>query len=362
MGARRGIAIGAALLAFAATACGGGGHDVSSTELNLYTWTEYVPDSVIQGFQDKYGVTVNVTYYDSNEEAIRGIEDNPGTYDIVIPSDYAVQILIGRELLEEIDPNADLENFGNIDESFRAPFFDPGGTIRSDKGKEPEPKFSVPYQWGTTGIVYDSAQVSFTPATWADVARPEVQGRVALVDDARDVLGAGLIATGHDRNDASAGALADAQAWVESLDAVPVNAENPERPLVDGDAVIGIMYNGNAAEAMRANPDFRYVLPKDGSIWFDNLAIPLDAPHRDAALAFIDYVLEPDVGADITRFFGYSTPNDASLGILEDANDPSVDNAATNPPQDALLDLLLEKDVGPEGSARFEQTWEEIRP
>ena len=185
---------------------------------------------------------------------------------------------------------------------------------------------------------------------------------MALVDDNRDVLGAGLIATGHDRNDASPAALADAAKWVRSLDALPVNVDNPEKPLIDGDAVIGIMYNGNAAEAMRANPDFRYVLPESGSIWFDNLAIPVDAPHRDAALAFIDYVLDPQVGADITRFFGYSTPNSASLGILESDNDPSVDNVATNPPRDALLGLLLEKDVGPEGSLRFEATWEEVRP
>jgi spermidine/putrescine-binding protein len=156
--------------------------------------------------------------------------------------------------------------------------------------------------------------------------------------------------------------MAEAAEWVNSLDAVPVNVDQPEQPLVDGDAVIGIMYNGNAAEAIRADPDFDYVLPTDGSIWFDNLAIPIDAPHRDAALAFIDYVLRPDVGAEITRFFGYSTPNRASLDLLLDEGDPAVDNVATNPPAVALLGLLLTKDVGEVGTALYEDTWEEVRP
>ena len=194
------------------------------------------------------------------------------------------------------------------------------------------------------------------------MARPEVRGKVALVDDARDVLGAGLIATGHDKNDSSPEALADASAWVKSLDAQPVDADNPEKPIEDGSAVIGIMYNGNAAEAMRQNPNLRYVLPTDGSIWFDNLAIPKDAPHRDAALAFIDYLLEPQVGAEITKYFGYSTPNRASLDLLLSQHDPSVDNVATNPPADALLGLLITKDVGPAGTERFENAWKEVRP
>jgi spermidine/putrescine-binding protein len=344
------------------TACGNGTRDVTSSELNLYTWTEYVPDSVIEGFEEEFDVTVNVEYYASNEEAIRGIGESPGRYDLVIPSDYAVEILIARDLLEPIDPNADIENFGNIDPSFRTPFFDPGGTLQSERGKGPEPKYSIPYQWGTTGITFDTTAVSRPPDSWDDVADPGLVGRVALIDDARDVLGAGLIATGGNKNAPTEETMAAAAEWVRSLDAVPVNVDQPEQPLIDGEAVIGIMYNGNAAEAIRANPDFEYVLPVDGSIWFDNLAIPVDAPHRDAALAFIDYVLRPEVGAEITRFFGYSTPNQASLELLVAEGDPAVDNVATNPPADSLLDLLLTKDVGEDGTALYEETWEEVRP
>jgi spermidine/putrescine transport system substrate-binding protein len=280
----------------------------------------------------------------------------------VIPSDYAVEILRDDELLEEIDPAEDLPNFRNIEPDFRSPFFDPGSSLRNTKGKAPEPKYTVPYQWGTTGIAYDSSQVGFEPQTWDDLARPEVRGRVALINDAREVLGAGLISTGHGKNDASPDALEDAKAWVESLEAVPVIADDPDAPLVDGSAVISIMYNGDAAQAIRENPDIRYVLPESGGIWFDNLAIPKDAPHNDAALAFMDYVLEPEPGAEITRFFGYSTPNEKALELLAERGDEEVDIEATNPPRDALQGLLLTKDVGPEGSARFDEAWEEVRP
>ena len=350
----------ACVLITAAAACGGDAHDVTSNELDLYTWTQYVPQSVIHGFEQKYGLKVKVTYYSSNEEAIAGVEANPGKYDIVIPSDYAVQIMRDRDLLESIDPTTDLRNWGNVDPSFRSPAFDPGSGLRQRKGKPPEPKYTVPYQWGTTGIAYNSAEVGFTPHTWADLARPEVHGKVALVDDNRDVLGAALIANGFGRNDSDQAALDKAASWLKALDPVPVNADHPAQPLIDGQATISVMYNGDAAQAMRQNRDIRYVLPDDGSIWFDNLAIPKDAPHRDAALAFMDYVLDADVGAKITRYFGYSTPNSASLDVLSKDDPAIVDNSATNPPRDALLGLLLTTDVGTAGAQRFLDTWKGV--
>jgi spermidine/putrescine-binding protein len=350
----------ACALILTAAACGGDAHDVTSDELDLYTWTSYVPASVIHGFEKKYDLKVKVTYYASNEEAIAGIEDNPGKYDIVIPSDYAVQIMRDRDLLESIDPTTDLRNWGNVDPSFRSPAFDPGSGLRQRKGKPPEPKYTVPYQWGTTGIAYNAAELGFTPRTWDDLARPEVHGNVALVDDNRDVLGAALIANGFDRNDSDPAALAKAASWLESLAPVPVNPDHPAQPLIDGQASIAVMYNGDAAQAMRKNHDIRYVLPDDGSIWFDNLAIPKDAPHRDAALAFMDYVLDAHVGAQITKFFGYSTPNQAALDVLS-TNDPAIaDNPATNPPRDALLGLRLTTDVGTAGAQRFLDTWKEV--
>jgi spermidine/putrescine transport system substrate-binding protein len=339
---------------------GGGGHDVSSKQLNLYTWTRYVPPSVISGFEQKYGLKVHVTYYNSNEQAIAGIQANPGKYDIVIPSDYAVEILRDDHLLESIDTTKDLQNFSNIDPSFRSPEFDPGSSLRQIKGKTPEKKYTIPYQWGTTGIAYDDTKVTDPPTTWAGLADPQYHGKVALVDDNRDVLGAGMIALGYDKNSPTADELHKAGDWVSSLGFVPVNADHPAQPLLDGQADISIMYNGDAAQAMRQNPHVKYLLPTDGSIWFDNLAIPKDAPDRDAALAFMDYVLDPRVGAEITKYFGYSTPNQASLDILAKEDPAIVDNKATNPSRDSLLGLLGTRDVGPAMRQLYLSIWQQV--
>lgn len=334
---------------------------MTSKLLNLYTWTQYVPPAVIQGFEQRYGVKVNVTYYASNEEMIAGVEARPGLYDIVIPSDYAVEIMIDRGLLESIDVAKDLRNFHNIDSDFRAPFFDPGSTLQPKKGKEPTPKYTVPYQWGTTGIAYNSSRVAEPPTQWSDLERPEFRGKVALVDDAREVLGAGLLVNGHSKQDSDAAAIAQAADWVRALDPLPINRDNPETPLLDGSAVVSILYNGNAIEAMRKNPAIRYVLPENGGIWFDNLAIPKDAPHRDAALAFIDYVLEPNVAAEISRTYDYSTPNAQALDVLDKTNPTLVATPAFAPSHDALQGLLLTKYVGRAGTVRFDNAWKEFR-
>jgi spermidine/putrescine transport system substrate-binding protein len=154
--------------------------------------------------------------------------------------------------------------------------------------------------------------------------------------------------------------LQKAADWLRSLAFVPVNADHPAQPLLDGKADIAVMYNGDAAQAMRQDKQIRYVLPADGSIWFDNLVIPKDAPHRDAALAFMDYVLQGDVGAKITEFFGYSTPNRAALDVLAKSDPAIVDSTATNPSRDALLGLLLTRDVGTAGTQRFLDTWKGV--
>jgi spermidine/putrescine-binding protein len=351
-------------VAVVAGGCGSGsGHDVKSKTLNLYTWTRYVPPQVIAGFERRHlGLTVHVSYYASNEALLANVLAHPGTYDVVIPSDYMIEIMIRRHLLESIDVARDLRNFSNVAQDFRTPAFDPGDVVHGKKGKAGEPKYTVPYQWGTTGIIYDSSKVLRPPKTWSDLARAQFRGKVALIDDAREVLGAGLLVNGHSKDDSSAADIGQALAWVKSLKPQPVNANRPEQPLIEGKAVVGVIYNGDAFQAIHEDPSLRYVLPPQGGIWFDNLAIPKDAPHRDAALAFIDYLLSGSVSADVSKAYGYSTPNAAALDALAKTDPAFVRSSVSNPPRDALFDLLLTKDVGTAGSARFEAAWKQIVP
>lgn len=361
-GLSRRVAAVAAIAALLAAGCVGSPvATVSSKALEIYTWSAYLPQEVIDGFIAAHpGLSVTVTTYDSNEAMLAGLAAQPGKYDIVIPSDYAVEILIGQKGLEPIDVSKDLKHFGNILPEFRSPYFDPGGNPSRTGGKGVGPKYTVPFQWGTTGIAYDSSKTSLTFATFSDLADSSLHGKVGVLDDARETIGMGLIATGHDKNDADHAALDGAVAWLNGLGIASVNSDDPEVGLLDGTATAALVYNGNAAAAVKGNPAIHFVLPEDGGIFFDNFAIPTGAPHRDAALAFIDYVLQGDVSAKISETYGYSTPNQASLGVLATADPEFASDPISNPPLETLLGLRLVKNVGPEGQARFEAAWKQV--
>lgn len=357
----RGLAT-VAITALLVIGCSPSGGTVTSTELRIYTWAEYLPPEVISSFEAAHpGLTVTLDTYASNEEMLAGLAARPGHWDLVIPSDYAVEILIAQDGLEPIQIGKEIKNFANILPAFRAPYFDPGGQPSRTGGKGDQPKFTVPFQWGTTGIAWDSSRASFEITGWADLARPELHGKVGVLDDARETLGAALLATGHDKNDASPAALADAVRWLNDLGIASVNSDDPERPLLDKTVDAQIIYNGNAVLAMRDDPKVHFVLPEDGGIFFDNLAIPAGAPHKDAALAFIDYLLLGEVSARVSRAYGYSTPNQAALEILADTDPAFVDDPISNPPAASLLGLRIVKNVGDAGQARFVAAWDQVQ-
>ena len=323
------------LVGLVVVACTPSGSPVTSTSLEIYTWSQYLPQSVVDGFEAAHpGLAVNLTTYDSNEEMLAGLAAQPGHYDLVIPSDYAVEILIGSKGLEPIDVGKDLKHFANILPEFRSPYFDPGGNPSRTGGKGVDPKYTVPFQWGTTGIAYDSSRTSLVFATFSDLADPSLHGAVGVLDDPRESLGVGLLATGHDKNDSDPAALAGAVAWLKGLGIASVNSDDPERDLADGTVVAALAFNGNGAAAVKANPaTSRFVLPGGAGIFFDNLAIPVGAPHKDAALAFIDYVLQGDVSAEISRAYGYSTPNQAALDVLATIDPAFANDPISNPPK-----------------------------
>ena len=358
----RGVARPAIIALLSAGCVGSPAATVSSTALQIYSWSAYLPQEVVDGFEAAHsGLTVTVTTYDSNEAMLAGLAAQPGHYDIVLPSDYAVEILIDQKGLEPIDVSKDLKRFDNILPAFRSPYFDPGGNPSRTGGKGVGPKYTVPFQWGTTGIAYDSSQTSLTFETFSDLADPSLHGKVGVLDDARETLGMALIATGHDKNDSDPAALDAAVAWLGGLGIASVNSDNPEQDLLDGKVNAALVYNGNAATAIRANPAIRFVLPADGGIFFDNLAIPAGAPHRDAALVFIDYVLQGDVSARISQAYGYSTPNQAALDVLATSNPAFASDPISNPPPETLLGLRLVKNVGPTNQARFETAWQRVK-
>ncbi|HTP01399.1 MAG TPA: spermidine/putrescine ABC transporter substrate-binding protein [Anaerolineales bacterium] len=326
----------------------------TSTELNLYGWSDYVPQQLLDDFSAEYGIKVNYDTYSSNEEMLAKLQAGASGYDLVIPSDYTVTAMLNQDLLQPIDL-AQIPNFKNLDPRF------------TNKGYDPGNKYTIPYQWGTTALAYDKTKVPFEPKSWADLWDPKFKGRLVMLDDEREVTGMALQTLGLDKNSTDPAQLDQAKQKMVELkpNIVLFNSDDPETSLITGETWAGLVYNGNAALARQQDPDIEYICPKEGcGLWFDNLAVPKSAPHADAAMAFMNFMLEPKESILITQEFPYSNPNKEALEYLK-ANDPSTYESytafsATNPPDDFLARAVEVKDVGA-ATTLYDQLWTDFK-
>ncbi len=245
----------------------------TSTELNLYGWSDYVPQQLLDDFTAQYGIKVNYDTYSSNEEMLAKLQAGASGYDLVIPSDYTVSIMLKQDMLEPID-KSQIPNFKNLDPRFTNKDYDPGN------------KYSIPYQWGTTALAYDTTAVPSAPKSWADLWDPAYKGRLVMLDDEREVPGMALQVLGFDKNSTNPDQLKQAKEKLAALkpNILLFNSDDPETSLITGETWAGLVYNGNAALAHQQNANIDYICPTEGcGLWFDNLAVPKGAPHADAA-------------------------------------------------------------------------------
>lgn len=340
------LVIGALLLA----SCGG----QKSNEVNLYAWSEYIPQAMLDNFTKETGIKVNYDTYSSNEELLAKLQAGASGYDVIIPSDYVVSIMIKQGLLDPLDLSK-VPNFKNIGDEYKNLEYDPGN------------KYTVPYQWGTSCLVIDTSKVTRQVTKWADLWDPEFKGKVVLLDDEREVLGMVLSVLGYDKNSTDPAQLEEAKAkFSELLPNVRLfDSDSPKTALLAGEVSLGQTWNGEAALAHGENPDIGYIFPEEGcTIWFDNLAIPKGAPHKDAAVELINYILKPESSVLITKEFPYSSPNKAGLELLKtqdpDAYDAYMNFPATNPSPEDMKRLKLIKDVG-DATALWDRVWTEVK-
>ena len=311
-------------------------------ELHIYNWSDYIAEDTVANFEKEFKVKVSYDTYESNEELIAKLQAGGGGYDLVCPSGYAVMVMTQLDLIQKLD-RAQLPNLTNISPIFRGASFDPSGD------------FTVPWQWGTTGIAYRRDLINTPPDSWAVFHNPQYAGKMTQMDDMRDAIGAWLKYRNKSLNSINpadlAGAKADAitaKALLKSYISAPVKAQ-----LIAGDVWIAQLWNGDTAQAKVENPAIDYVMPKEGgAIWADSMVIPKTAPHPRAAHAFLNYVLRPEVGAAISDTTGYGTPNEPASKLLK-IPVPFPDAA-----QLALLEY--QKDLAA-GTAIWDQIWTEIK-
>ncbi len=321
----------------------------AAQELTIYNWTDYMPQSVLDDFTAATGIQVTYATYESNEAMFTKLKLLEGKgYDIVVPSTYFVGLMREQGLLAEIDKSK-LANYKNLDPTVLDKPFDPGN------------RFSVPYMWGSTGLMVNTARVA--PGVlggWNDLKKPELAGKIVMSSDLRDTMGAALKALGYSLNTRSEAEIKAAYEWLTELKpAVRVFTSDGAKQVFAGEeAVAGMIFNGDASQIREEMPDLQYVYPREGaSLWMDSLCIPSGAEHKAEALAFIDFLLRPDIAARIAEEFRYTTPNKAAQALLPEElqNDRIV-----SPTQEDLGKSEFQTGVG-DALPVYEKYWEMLK-
>ncbi len=275
-------------------------------ELHLLCWTEYVPKSVIQGFEKTSGAKVLVEYYNSNEQMLEKLRAKPGYYDLIQPSGAYVETLAKQGDLALLDYQR-IPNARHLDPQYRG------------LSHDPENRYSVPWLVGTMGIVVNTGRIKEPIRTWADVFKGKYSGRIVVVDDNREIAAWALASLGMPITDVSDGALKKVKPVLEKwLPQVAVfDSDSPKDALLSGKADIGIVWSGEAAALWLKDRKYQYVMPKEGAHMFvDSLAMPKAAPAKELAEAFINHCLEPKVSLLISAEYPYTNPNLAARKLL----------------------------------------------
>jgi spermidine/putrescine-binding protein len=329
--------------------------EFESTEINIYTWTEYVPADIIDCFGLVYDVEVNVDYFSSNEELYSkvSIGEAVNSYDVIHPSDYMIDVLIREEIMQKLDESK-LPNLKNLDPGLAAAY---GDTIN----------YVVPYQMGTQAIVYNSDTVENPPTSWQDLWSPEYENRIVSIDDSRVIIGAALLTLGYSVNSTDENELQEAkQKLLELMPNIRVfDSDSPKSPLLAGEVDLGIVWNGEAFLVQQENPAFKYVFPEEGSIiFYDGMGITANAPHPDISYAWLNYLIQGDVFWLVLIEQPYTNPNAAALEFAKENHTEAYDaymvSNITNTPADIFAKSHEVEDLG-EALLLYDQIWTEIK-
>jgi spermidine/putrescine transport system substrate-binding protein len=316
-------------------------------------WSEYIDRNMLADFEKHTGMTARIDEYENTEEMIAKLQQAGGTeqYDVVVASDHAIPVLAKLALIQPLELSR-IPNARNVSERFRSPSYDPGG------------KYSLPYQWGTMGLMYRKDRVRDFQPSWALVFERDRQpGPFVLIDSMRDMLAAALKYGGKSINSRNPDDLKSAGERLLAAKKSPhlVGFEagvGGKNKVVSGDAVLAIVYSGDAIRAMEEDENVAFALPTEGTlIWVDAMTIPAQARNREGACQFINWILDPATGAKLSNFNRYATPNQASLPLI---NKEDRENRCIYPDEQLLGTFEYLEDLG--GDTRlYDEVWTAVK-
>ncbi|MGI5997294.1 MAG: ABC transporter substrate-binding protein [Lutispora sp.] len=323
--------------------CGG----EKRTQLKVYNWGDYIDQSILEEFEEKYNIDVIYDEFATNEEMYAKIKAGASDYDILIPSDYTIKRMIDEDMLHKIDMK-NVPNYKYIGERFKNLAFDPNN------------EYSVPYMWGTVGILYNKTMVKEPVDSWKVLWDDKYSKQILMLDSLRDSIGITLKMLGYSlntKNDNELNEAKDALIKQKPLVLAYVGDEVKDK-MIGGEAALAVVWSGDAVYMKRENPDLEYVIPKEGSnIWFDSIVIPKTSQHKKEAELFINFLCEPEIAYRNADYIGYSTPHTEAMKMLPE--DITSDKSAY-PGEGDLVNSEVFEDLA-DSLVKYDRIWTEVK-
>jgi len=315
--------------------------------ITVYNWGDYIDESVLQDFEKKYDIKVVYDTYATNEDMYVKLKSGGGDYDVVIPSDYMIKRMITENMLQKLN-TANIPNLSYIEKRFRGLPYDPGD------------EYSVPYMWGTVGIIYNKKMVSDTVDSWKILWNKKYSKQILMQDSQRDCIGITLKMLGYSMNTRKTEELdAAKKALIEQKPLVLAYVvDEVKDKMIAGEAALAVVWSGDGIYMERENPDLQYVIPKEGTNeWVDAMVIPSTSKHQKEAEMFINYMCEPDIAFKNADYIGYASPHSEVMKML----DPKlVNDRSAYPTEDDLKNSEFFEYLGDYVKV-YDKMWTEIK-
>ena len=327
-------------------------NDVMNGEkLVVYNWGEYIDPEVLTMFEEETGIDIVYEEFETNEILYPKISSGAIAYDVICPSDYMIQRMIENDLLSEINFD-NIPNLKNIGKQY----------LEQSRQFDPENKYSVPYCWGTVGILYNKMMVDEPVDSWSILWDPKYKDNILMQDSVRDAFGVTLKYLGYSLNSTDLDELTEAKnLLIEQKPLVQAYVIDQVRDkMIGNEAALGVIYSGEAIYTQKENPNLEYVIPKEGSnIWIDSWVIPKNAEHKENAEKFINFLCRPDIALMNFEYITYSTPNEAARELIEDE---SIRNSEITFPDLSKYDNLETfQYLGTEADQVYGDLWNKVK-
>lgn len=333
------------------TLAGCGSSNAQNGEVYVYNWGEYIDPETLTMFEEETGIKVIYDEFDTNETMYPKVEAGSSAYDVICPSDYMIKKMIDNDLLQEIN----FENMPNAKANIGAQYYEQSAAF------DPSNKYSVPYCWGTVGILYNKTMVSKPITSWSVLWDEQYADNILMQDSVRDAFMVALKLKGYSMNSMNEEELQVAKnALIEQKPLVQAYVIDQVRDkMIGGEAAIGVIYSGEAIYTQRENPDLEYVIPEEGTnVWIDGWVIPKNAPNKENAEKFIDFMCRDDIALMNFDYITYSTPNDAARELIEDED--IKNSSIAFPDLSQYQNLEVFSYLGEEGDELYNSLWKEV--